>query len=231
MAISISLTVGQYRTYDDLVAAIPDYLDGTIDNTQVPGWIGLVEDEINRRLALKPVRPQITRQSITLDAEYVSLPDDFMKEVALDFLDDDVRKALLFVDWTGLTDDAANPIPECWLYETETDYEGTPEVAAVIEGEMRLYPVPDESFSGTLLYHAKLDALSETNQSNWFSNAHSDIYLYGLLFHANAFLPDRETAQQWFDLFDSRLDQVLKAYPKSVNRRPLRSDVALLPRC
>lgn len=226
MAIAITLSIGDYSTYDALVAALPDYLDAQIDSTQVPGWFGLVEAEINRRLALNPVKPQITRQSISLDAEYINLPDDLQKEIALDFTDDSVRKRLKFVDWTGLTDDVANPIPESWLFTATADYTGTPEVAAVIEDEMRLYPVPDETYSGTLLYYAKLDALSDANQTNWFSVAHSDVYLYGLLFHANAFLPDKETAAQWFDLFDTRLDQVLSAYPKSVTRRELRGDLS-----
>lgn len=234
MAIAISLTIGAYDTYDTLTAAIPDYLDGQIDSAQVPGWVGLVEAEINRRLALNPVRPQIVRQSFSMAAEYEELPDDFMKEIAIDFIDsDDVRKALRFVDWTGFTDDAANPIPECWLFDVSaSDYTGTPEVGAVIEGELRLFPVPDATYSGTLLYYAKLDQLSEANQQNWFIAAHSDVYLYGMLFHANTFLPDKETAAQWFELFDSRLNQVLSAYPKSVTRRQLRSDVyQLAGRC
>lgn len=232
MAISIPLTIGSYRTFDELSTGIADYLDGQVTSTQVQAWFGFVEDEINRRLALDPVRPQLTRQSITLDEEYVALPDDFMKEVSLDFLDDDERKTIRFVDHTGLTDDAANPLPECWLYEIEVDHEGIPEFAAVIEGEMRVYPVPDEDYSGTLLYYAKIDPLTDANQTNWFINAHADVYLYGLMFHANAYLPDRESAAQWFDLFDSRLSQVLSAYPKSANRRPLRSDLtSLLGRC
>jgi hypothetical protein len=234
MAIAISLTIGSYDTYDTLTAAVPDYLDAQIDANQVPGWVGLVEAEINRRLALNPVRPQITRQSFSMASEYETLPDDFMKEIALDFTDsEDVRKSLRFVDWTGLADDSANPIPECWLYESDApDYTAIPEVGAVIEGELRLFPVPDATYTGTLLYYARLDPLSDANQQNWFIRDHSDVYLYGMLFHANTFLPDKETAQQWFDLFDSRLNQVLSAYPKSVTRRQLRSDVyQLAGRC
>ena len=233
MAIPISLTIGSYDTYDTLTAAVPNYLDAQIDSAQVPGWVGLVEAEINRRLALNPVRPQIVRQSFVMDAEYETLPSDFMKEIALDFTDsDDNRRSLRFVDWTGLTDDAANPIPDCWLFSTTADYEGIPEIGAVIEGELRLFPVPDASYTGTFLYFSKLDPITDANQQNWFLAAHSDVYLYGLLFHANTFLPDKETAAQWFDLFDSRLDQVLRAYPKSVNRRNRRSDlVSALGRC
>lgn len=226
MAIAIPLAISSYRTFDELAAGIADYLDGQVTPTQVQAWFGFVEDEINRRLALKPVRPQIVRQSFTLDAEYVDLPVDFMKDVSLDFLNGTTRQAIRFVDHTGLTDDVANPVPECWLFSTTSDYTGVPEVVAVIEGQLRVYPVPDADYSGSLLYYAKLDRLSDANQTNWFIDAHADIYLYGLLFHANAYLPDPDAAQQWFDLFDSRLNQVLTAYPKTVTRRLLRSDLA-----
>ena len=223
--VALSITSGSYDTYDTLTAAIPDYLDAQIDSTQVPGWVGLVEAEINRRLALNPVRPQLTRSTFSMSSEYESIPSDFQKEVSLDFTDDNVRKAIRFVDFTGLTDDAANPIPETWLFSTTTDYTGTPEVAAIIDGEMRIYPVPDATYSGTFLYYAKLDAISDANQQNWFLAAHSDVYLYGLLYHANAFLPDTEKAAAWLQLFDSRLQQVLTSYPKVPIRRKLRGDL------
>jgi hypothetical protein len=228
MAIAIPLAIGSYRTFDDLSAGIAAYLDGQVSATDVQAWFGFVEDEINRRLALNPVRPQLTRLTVTMDGEYEALPDDFMKEVSLDFLDGTERCTIRFVDHTGLTDDATNPIPDCWLYSQTADYEGVPEVAAVIEGQLRLFPVPDASYTGTLLYNAKLDRLTDANQTNWFIDAHADVYLYGLMFHANAFLPDRESAAQWFELFDSRLNQVLSAYPKTVTRRVLRCDAALV---
>jgi hypothetical protein len=227
--IALTITSGSYDTYDTLTAAVPDYLDAQIDSAQVPGWVGLVEAEINRRLALDPVRPQLTRQTITLDAEYVTIPTDFQKDVSLEYVESDgTRHEIRFVDFTGLVDDVANPIPETWLFSANPDYTDKPEVAAIIDGEMRLFPVPDASYSGTFLYNAKLTAISDTNQQNWFLAAHSDVYLYGLLFHANAFLPDKETAAQWFDLFNSRLDQVLTSYPRTVVRRKLRSDAVYM---
>jgi hypothetical protein len=225
MAIAINVDLSNYSTYDALVAALPDYLDAQVDSSQVQGWFGLVEAEINRRLALRPVRPQIQRQSVNLDNEYESLPSDFMKEIAIDFVDGSIRRSLRWVDWKGQADDVANPIPETWLFDTTPDYTGFPEVAAITDDtEFRLFPVPDKSYTGSLLYYAKLDALSDANQTNWLSIAHSDIYLYGLLFHANAFLPDEEKAQSWFQLFDSRLQQVLTSYPTRPIERKLRSD-------
>lgn len=224
--VAITLTLGAYDTYDTLVAAIPDYLDGQIDSTQVPGWLGLVEAEINRRLALDPVRPQLQRQSVSLGAEYVALPGDFQKEVAIDYLDADCnRETVRFVDWTGFTDDAANPVPDEWLFSASIDDTGEPEVAAIIDGEMRLYPIPDATYAATLLYYRTLDALSETNQQNWLIAAHSDVYLYGALHHAYAFLPDNEKRDYYGLLFDSRMNQVLTSYPKTVTRRKRRTDM------
>ena len=227
MAIAIQIPSSGYDTYDDLVAAVSDYLDGQVDTTQLGGWVGLVEAEINRRLALRPVRPQLIRDTIALDAEYVDLPDDLMKVHSLDFENSyDDRKSLRFVDHIGLVDDVANPVPREWLFSTTVDYTGEPEVGAVIDGEMRVYPVPDATYAGSLLYYARLPALSSANQSNWFLSHHSDVYLYGMMFHANTFLPDKETAAQWFDLFDTRLQQVLTAYPSPPVRRQLRTDLS-----
>lgn len=232
IAIDTSAVPGSYRSYSALVSAVPEWLDGQIDEAQVPGWFGLVDDEINRRLAVAPVRPQMTRYPITLNEEYIEIPADFMKEVAIDFLDGTERKSIRFVDWTGLADDAANDLPDCWLYDTAPTYSGAPEVAAIINGEMRLFPVPDATYPGTLLYHARLPGLSAANETNWLVLSHCDVYLYGLLYHANAFLPDQEKAAAWLGLFNSRLDQVLASYPRTPVRRKLTSDVGqMVGRC
>lgn len=226
MAIAIPITIAAYDSYDTLTAAVPDYLDAQIDITQVQGWVALVEKEINRRLALKPVRPQMTRLPLTLDAEYVTIPYDFMKSVSFAYIKDTERRYVRHVDYLGIDEDSG--IPQEWLFETTVDYEGAPEVFAVIDGQARLYPVPDQTYYGNLLYYATLPPISEANQTNWFLQAHTDVYLYGLLFHANAFLPDREKAAEWFQLFDSRLNQVLSAYPDPPIQRKLRSDLVFM---
>lgn len=233
MTIAISTGAATaYNTYDALIAAIPEYVDGRVQEEQIPAMVSLVEKEIDRRLALQPVRPQMVRGLLTIDAEYITMPDNFLREITLDFPSEDGNPStVIFVDPVSAVDERTNPIPNDWLFSSEVDTTGQPQVVAVYDGEFRFYPVPDRAYNATFVYYQKLPPISQDAQTNWFLTEHSDVYLYGLLFHANAFLPDEEKAQSWFQLFDTRLDQVLSSYPRMPDRRALKIDPALSWQC
>ena len=56
-----------------------------------------------------------------------------------------------------------------------------PRYYAITAGEIEVFPVPDGTYSTELYYYAKIDALSDSNTSNWLLEYFPDAYLYGAL--------------------------------------------------
>lgn len=228
MAISISVAdLASINTFDDLVGIIPEYLDGRVGADQAPSFIRLAEGEINRRLALDPVRKQIARQPVTLNAEYLALPDLFLKEIALEIVDGNQRRYVSYVDPVSFG--PSNP-RERWC-SPPSAAPRCPRIYTVLDDEIRLYPVPQTSHDASFIYYQRLPALTSSNQSNWFLDDNADVYLYGALAHANAFLPDQDKANYWGGLFDQRLSAVLEAYPRSPSMVALTVDSGLMTPC
>uniref|UniRef100_UPI0035B28E8D hypothetical protein n=1 Tax=Rhizorhabdus sp. TaxID=1968843 RepID=UPI0035B28E8D len=70
-------------SYAGLIEALSAWLDGSDLGGREPDLIALCEDELNARLAAAlqqgaAIRPMIERSMITIDGEYVDLPDGAM---------------------------------------------------------------------------------------------------------------------------------------------------------
>lgn len=222
VAIPVSST-GPITSYSTLVAAIALYLKRDDLTDQIPMFVSFCEEEMNRRLALKPVRPMLTRTSLTVDGIYEDVPTDLMKPVAIEI--EDVGQ-LTYVDplnLPALKADGVMTQEEYWLGLIAQD-PGTARFYTIIDDEFRFYPEPETSQSATLTYWARLPALSESAPSNWLLRDHASVYLFGSLAHAHGFVVDSEQMDRWSGYFDTLLQRVLDAYPNRSDETPLRSD-------
>jgi hypothetical protein len=61
----------------------------------------------------------------------------------------------------------------------------------------RFGPVPDATYSATLVYWLKVPALSDSATTNWLLTSHPDCYLYLTNAEMSAFANDLQTAQSW----------------------------------
>lgn len=197
------------NTFTGLSDAVYRRLNRTADAAVFADCLVLAEAEINRRLALKPVRPMHIVATATLAGEFIGDPS-------------------LIIDVDSLTigtDPVLSTSPQNMAAMYEQDSEaGQPKFYALVGGQIRLYPTPDAAYTAKLIYWSKVPALGGVAPSNWLTESHPDVYFHGVLAHAYQEYFDEEAAQIQAGLFDVALQKVLDAYPARTDKRLLRVD-------
>lgn len=205
-------------TYAGLTTAVYRRLNRTAETTVFDDCTALAEAEINRRLALAPVRPQHTRATATLDAEYFATPTNILDVDSLTVADGGDTYVVKATTPQNIADMVARD-----------DTTGRPEFYAQVGSDFRLYPAPDTDYTGTLTYWLKVPALTSVATSNWLSLAHPDAYLTGIEAYAKQdYAYPKADIEAAFELFNIALERVLSAYPRRADKAPLRSDLALI---
>lgn len=198
---------GDITTYSGLVSTIADWLNRPDLADQVGDFVILLEARLNRILRTPEMEETATLEA---DAERIDLPVDFLQARAL-YLDSDPRRELEAVSLGTLRTKYAQQIA------------GQPEVYAISGTEIVFGPEPDAEYDAILTYYQKITALSSDNQTNWLIVSHPDIYLYGSLVMAEAFLWDDERLPMWKSAWDEALDELMEhGKRKQYGAAPLR---------
>lgn len=183
-------------TYDNLKTAIAQWLVRDDITSDIVDFVTLCEDEIARRVETEFER----RDTITLDAEVVTLPSDVREITSL---------ALDLTSGRGPIDIMA---PEqLTIYKAASgNLTGYPRRAAITTNgtELILAPVPDVAYVAEIIYATKLDRLSSSVPTNWILDDNSDVYLYGSLIHSAPFLKDDQRVPTWETRFEKGLAQI-----------------------
>lgn len=74
---------------------------------------------------------------------------------------------------------------------------GIPQKFAAVGTKFYFYPVPNEEFVATIVYHRKLPILSEANPTNWFTEDSPELLLFAAMVEACLVLKDDVRAQVW----------------------------------
>jgi hypothetical protein len=132
------------------------------------------------------VRQMETRATVVLGAEYVSLPTDFLEMRELKINTDRERK-LAYVT------------PQHFAEAAAAQLGGLPHVYTLVGSSLRLGPAPSGSppLTAELLYYAKLPLLSDAAPTNWLLATAPNIYLFGALLEASAYIRDQAQLAQW----------------------------------
>lgn len=175
-------------TYSDLKTAIGDWLDRDDLATRSVDFIRLAEVRLNRLLE-DPDMEQIS--TATADSETTALPSDFGSMISLS---DGVGRPLMAM--------------------------GSVEFAGfdrTISGEPRYYTIEDGSISFApsnstaairMVYRRTIPALSDSNTTNWLLDRAPDVYLYGSLVQASAFLAEDDRLSLWKSAFDEAIAEL-----------------------
>lgn len=163
-------------TYANLQTAINDWLWNRSESS-VTDFIRLVEVEVNRTVRHRKMHK---RSTASLSDQYLSLPSDFISVVRLVLSTDPVREIRL------VTPDE--------LADLRTRYSGSgrPRWYAVIGDTIEILPTPDSTYTVELTYISNVPALTDSNTSNWLLASFPDVYLYGALVEAAAYLREPE---------------------------------------
>ena len=213
-------------TYSNLQTGIANFLNRADLTSAIPDFITLAEAQMLRRLGeawqngrMLP-RKMAARTTVTINAEYVNLPADFLGPLALSIDAQAVQLAYLKPD--SLAREKArrgtNPIS------------GVPIFYSIVGSQFQFLPAPDQSYSGSLTYWQKFSALSGGNPSNWVLADHPDVYLYGALLQSAPYLMDDERSAMWANFFATAVEDLLSSEPLPNDGAMLRSDDGLICR-
>lgn len=190
-------------TYSGLVSAVTEYLARDQDATliaRIPDFIVLCEAKLNR-LVLHPqmeTRSTATCDTSDDDPEFISLPSDFqsMRRVRLSSVTGKPR--LEFMAQSQLED---------YRYSID-DVSDQPVYYTIVGDELELAPTPSENYTVEMVYRANLAALNSGNSTNWLIDLAPDVYLYGVLLEAAAYMQGDDRLAVWGAAFSTALEQL-----------------------
>jgi hypothetical protein len=173
-------------TYSELQSAVQNWTGRTDLVDRVPEWIALFEAWVNRKLR---VRQMETSTTLTPASGSATLPTDYLQW----------RR----VTWTGSPRrDLEYVHPAILQAYYSTTPEGTPRMFTIEGSTLKIRPTDTTDLEFD--YYGKVAALSVSATTNWLLTAHPDLYLFGSLVEATAFV-EHEMATVW----KSRRDEVL----------------------
>ena len=182
-------------TYTELKASLANWLNRSDLTTEIADdFIKLAEADFNSKLR---VRAMIAQVSITVNAETVALPTDFLQARDFYTLSGQTKTPLVYTT------------PASMDTTTGTSTTGKPTSFTILGDTFRFSPVPDASYTAIMNYFKKFPALSSTVSTNYILASHPAIYLYGALFHAANFLGgiDPNQVQQWLQMYISAMER------------------------
>ena len=181
-------------TYAELKTNIANYLNRSDLTSEIDIFIDNTEAELNRNLR---VADMVKRATATAENQYLSLSTDWLEAINIEITSNNFRPLMQM------------SIESLDVYRRSINNKtGQPIYYAIVDNTLELAPSPDASYTLQLTYYGKIDALSDTNTSNFVLSTHPDVYLYGSLKHASVFLMEDERAPLFNAQFEKSLDEI-----------------------
>ena len=180
--------------YAELKTNIANYLNRSDLTSEIDIFIDNTEAELNRNLRVADL---VKRATATAENQYLSLPTDWLEAINIEITSNNFRPLMQM------------SIESLDVYRRSINNKtGQPIYYAIVDNTLELAPSPDASYTLQLTYYGKIDALSDTNTSNFVLSTHPDVYLYGSLKHASVFLMEDERAPLFNAQFEKSLDEI-----------------------
>jgi hypothetical protein len=181
-------------TYAELKTNIANFLNRSDLTSQLDFFIDATEAEFNRRLRVKDM---IKRATATADSQYLSLPTDWLEAINVQ------------IDGNNFGPLFQQSIESIDVYRKSIgSVGGKPIYYALVDNTIELAPTPDTSYTLQLTYYGTIDALSDSNTSNFISNSYPDAYLYGALKHASIYLMEDDRVALFTQQFEKALEEM-----------------------
>ena len=194
-------------TYAELKTGIANWLARSDLTGRDDEFIDNVEAKFNRRFRL---RSQEAAKSGTFTAEdpAVPLPANFLEMRSFQFV---VSDHAMTLEFATLEQNEA----------LEWSEPGLPQYYTFANGEIRLYPAPDQAYAYTIRHYTKIPALSASATTNYIITNFPDAYLYGSLIEACAFIGDDPRLPLWKQGFEEVMAEIKKADARERFREPV----------
>jgi len=187
-------------TYAELKSAVANFLARTDLTDQIPNFILLAEARLSRELETRDQEKRATA-TLTSGDEFIALPTD-MREIREIKLNTSPNVVLEYKSPTALD-------------TTYTGATGRPSAYSIVGGELKVRPIPDDSYTAEIIYIGSLSALSDTNTTNVMLTRHPDAYLSGSLVEAYTYLMDEARASTYDAKFTRSIEEIRKDEQRS----------------
>ena len=187
-------------TYAELKTAIGNFLARSDLTDQIPNFILLAEARLSRELETRDQEKRATA-TLTSGDEFIALPTD-MREIREIKLNTSPNVVLEYKSPTALD-------------TTYTGSTGKPLAYSIVGGELKIRPIPDDSYTAEIIYIGSLNALSDTNATNVMLTRHPDAYLSGSLVEAYTYLMDEARASTYDAKFTRSIEEIRKDEQRS----------------
>lgn len=180
-------------TYSDLKTAVATWLSRSDQTTNIPDFITLAHRKLMRTLRTREM--ETTDSAFVITAETKALPSLFLETRTMYLNGVNPRQAMLFMD------------PE-QMEARFQDKVGTPKYFCVVGSNYRFAPVPDATYTATLVYFGEASAMSAASDVNWIMTSHPDAYLYGALLEATSLIQDDPRIPLWKAMYEDAVAQI-----------------------
>lgn len=186
-------------SYSGLKSAVEDWLLRDDLGDTVEDFIHNAEQALNRDRRVR----RIIRQTFSVDSESESLPSGFVELEALYHDGPTYHNRIEIVSPDMLSEVKRR------RDGGHDDTDGVPTHASIIGGDtLRFAPTPDDEYDLQLVWWEGVPHLSDSKQTNWLIDDHSDIYLYASLVESAPYLHDEERLPMWRSELDKRIQDM-----------------------
>jgi SH3-like domain-containing protein len=195
-------------TYAELKTAIADFLNRDDLTTVIPTFISLAEAQIARDVRHWKQEKRVTT---SVDERYENLPNDWL-EIQLVALT--TGKMLQTVSMSEMA-----------AMRAASDTAAAPRYVRLTADQIEFYPTPSAATDISMLYYARIPALSDTETTNWLLADAPDVLLYGALVHSAPYLTDDARAAVWGALYQAGVEKLNLENQKGRTAGPMRMGV------
>jgi hypothetical protein len=199
-------------SYDDLKAAVPNWLRRADLAGMVPDFIMLAEREMDRTLR---TALQLGEQAVTIDAEFIAAPAVFR-----------MVRSFRLTSGSGRALREVTPEQMAKKKAAEPGQTGEPRWFTVIGPQIGFWPIPDTPYAAAAELQAGIAPLSDANPTNWILEGHPDAYLFGALAAGAAYAKNDERAAAYQAQFERVLGDIQESL-RTTYDRALRLDPGL----
>jgi hypothetical protein len=181
------------QDYNDLLTAIPRWLNKRTLDSMAGDFIALTETDIEAKLRTRQM--QVTVEAPVTCAS-VNLP--------LDWLD----ATRLWIKGQTQALDFATPDEMIELRAAQGGAPGLPTRYGMSDSTIELAPVPPSECTLWMTYYARIPRLTVAAPTNWLTARDIGVYLYGALSRASPYLLDDARVPTWDREYSARLMQL-----------------------
>lgn len=138
----------------------------------------------------------LTSTTLTVDAQTEAVPSGLLRV-----------RSMTFSDGNGTSAIVGAPLNQVLQYSVQA----TPQRYAIAGTNFYFGPVPDQSYTVTLIYYQSLGILTSGNTTNWFTENNPEFLLWACMLEACLFLKDDARAQVWEGRYQQIKGEVMKA--------------------